>query len=102
MPAMDGTGPYGNGPTDFYRRGNCGNPRWRAMGACYRGLGSGYGLNRMQSFGPGRGLGWFNAGAEDYTKDIKAALKARAEMLKRELEYTESILSQENQKENSD
>ncbi|GAB1433782.1 hypothetical protein MASR2M29_24290 [Spirochaetota bacterium] len=56
----------------------------------------------MQSFGPGRGLGWFNAGAEDYTKDVKAALKARAEMLKRELEYTESILSQENQKENTD
>lgn len=106
MPAMDGTGPYGNGPMTGFGRGYCGNPNWnRPAWGCGRGFGRGFGaggFRRGPSFGPGRGLGWFNVGYEDYPKDIKAALRARADMLRSELERTEAILSEESQKSDND
>ena len=104
MPGFDRTGPEGRGAMSGRGLGACADGRLARPG---NGKGTGQSRGRGMGFGhgcavgPGRGLGWFNAGYAEADAgnatippagDIKSALEARTAFLRAELARNEALL----------
>ncbi|MDX9899223.1 MAG: DUF5320 domain-containing protein [Spirochaetia bacterium] len=93
MPGMNRTGPEGLGPMTGRGMGACGGD-WRSRQFC---RGRGFGMGGGRTVGPGRGLGWFNAGVDpsiDGPGDsIKGALEQKAAFLRSELARIDALLA---------
>ncbi len=100
MPGMDGKGPAGQGPMTGRGLGPCGRGLARGR-APARGLGLGRGWGRGLGFGLGLALGWCRRAAwwAGTPAEEREVLKARQEVLERQLELVKQQLAETETKE---